>query len=197
MPWARWLAFAWLAVYVPAYASAYGAWHFLFLCNLGLLLSAAGLIFGQRLLLSSQLLVALPVGLFWIADAASRLLSGHFLHGGTAYMWDPGLPPLVRVLSLYHLGWPLLLLGCVARDGYDRRAFALQCGVTAAVFAVALWLAPEAANINYVVRWPSGDAHAPIVALAMAAVLMLAVYLPLHRALLAWQDRRPVAALVA
>ncbi len=42
-PRLRWAAAAFLAVYVPAYALAYGLANFLFLCNLSVLLAGAGL----------------------------------------------------------------------------------------------------------------------------------------------------------
>jgi hypothetical protein len=61
--------------------------------NFGLLLSCAALIGGNRPLLSSQA-VAMPVlALAWLADAATKLATGHFLHGGTAYMWNSDIAP--------------------------------------------------------------------------------------------------------
>ena len=58
-PLLRWWALAWLAVYAPAYAVAYGFANFLFLCNVGVFIVVAGLWFGSALLLSSQ-----AVGIF-------------------------------------------------------------------------------------------------------------------------------------
>ena len=59
-PRLRWLGVLWLVVYLPAYAQAWGAANFLFLCNIGVILTAIGLIARSRLLLSSQA-VAAPI----------------------------------------------------------------------------------------------------------------------------------------
>ena len=180
---ARWLALAWLAVYVPAYADAYGAWHFLMLCNLGVLLTAIGLLLDRPLLLASQAVAAPGIFLLWIADVATRLGTGHFLHGGTAYMWDPSIPVLVRVLSLYHLAWPAVLAWALARRGYDRRGVVLQAVIAAAAFVVAITLAPPAENLQYV--WQAPGAAVPTAtpwpgAARHFALLVGAVYLPTH-----------------
>ena len=37
-PRLRWLGLAWLVIYLPSYAAAYGFANFLFLCNLGVML---------------------------------------------------------------------------------------------------------------------------------------------------------------
>mgnify|MGYP003494298571 CR=1 FL=1 len=55
-----WLGALWLLVYLPTYHAAYGAFNFLFLCNIGVILTAIGLIVRSRLLMSSQA-VAAPV----------------------------------------------------------------------------------------------------------------------------------------
>ncbi len=186
-PKLRWLALLWLLVYLPTYANAYGYWHFLFLCNLGICLTSAGLIFNKPLLLSSQSLAAPSIAMLWIVDACARLLTGQHLHGGTAYMWDASLPVLVRVLSLYHLAWPLLLAYCLSMTGYDRRAFALQAVIATCVFAIGLYIAPAAENLNYVRQSPGAAlAHAnPTTKAAMSlALLVFLIYWPTHRLLI-------------
>lgn len=183
-PFLRVAAIAWLCVYVPAYASTYGAWHFLYLCNLGVLATALGLILSNQLLLSSQALIAPAIALLWILDAGTRLSTGHFLHGGTAYMWDDSLPPLVRALSLYHLAWPLLLAYCLRRNGYDRRAWLLQGALATGAIAIGLFVAPASENIDYVFRSPGAAAPAasPLLhALEILGVLAIAFFWPLHR----------------
>lgn len=188
-PILRWVVLAWLAVYVPAYAHAYGAWHFLMLCNLGVLLTAAGLLFDRPLLLASQAVAAPGIFVLWIVDAGARLATGRFLHGGTAYMWDPSIPVLVRVLSLYHLAWPVVLAWALSRRGYDRHGFAVQVAIAAAAFFVAIALAPPSENLQYVWQAPGAavPTQAPWPAAAMhLAVLAGAIYLPTHLLLYAF-----------
>ena len=59
-PRLRILALIWLLIYLPSYTAAYGVMNFLFLCNLGVMVTALGLIVGNHLLVSSQA-VAAPV----------------------------------------------------------------------------------------------------------------------------------------
>ncbi|MEO7975220.1 MAG: hypothetical protein ABIU84_16690, partial [Thermoanaerobaculia bacterium] len=68
-PRLRWLGLAWLAVYLPTYAISYGFTNFLFLCNLGVILTAAALFLENRLVLSSQAVAAPVIGLAWALDA--------------------------------------------------------------------------------------------------------------------------------
>jgi hypothetical protein len=185
-PILRVVVVAFLAVYLPAYAMAYGFANFLFLCNLSAILSAAGVLWASPLLLSSQLLAATLVGAVWAADAGARLLLGRHVFGATEYMWDPRWPLLTRSLSLYHLALPPLLLWAVSRTGYDRRGFALQsCLALAGVLAGRL-LGP-AVNINYAFADPffkRSLGPAPVHVAVTAGALILVAYLPLHALLL-------------
>jgi len=147
-PRLRWAAAAFLAVYVPAYALAYGLANFLFLCNLSVLLAGAGLWACSRLLVSSQAVAIGLVGTAWTVDVASRLLTGRHLIGGTEYMWDPQWPLFTRLLSLYHVVLPVVLVLGLRRIGYDRRGWLLQSALALAVVALGR-LFPPAVNINY------------------------------------------------
>lgn len=144
-----WLGVLWLLVYLPAYQSAYGARNFLFLCNIGVILTAVGLIARSRLLLSSQAVAAPVIALVWALDVGWKLATGEFLFGGAAYMWDAGYPLFARLLSLYHVVWPLLLWYVLRRTGYDSRGWPLQAGIAALALVAGRLLAPAAENINF------------------------------------------------
>jgi hypothetical protein len=191
-PRLRWFALVWLMIYLPAYAHAYGAWHFLFLCNLGVLITAAGLIAGNQLLLSSQAVAAPMISLLWIADLLCHLGTGRYLHGGTAYLWDAAVPWPARVLSGYHALWPVLLFHCLRRGGYDRRGFALQAAVVVMSFALALAVAPRHENIDYVFHWHGDDPaqSRPTWQVPVMAMALIAIYWPTHL-LLRQAFRRP------
>jgi hypothetical protein len=147
-PRLRWLAPSWLAVYLPAYQLSYGAANFLFLCNLALLLACLGLWRGSALLLSSAALSSLVIDPIWALDVGWRLLLGRHLIGGTEYMWDPRWPLAVRLLSLYHVALPVLLLLALRRTGYDRRAYRLQSLIALAAVVAGRLVGPHV-NINY------------------------------------------------
>ena len=148
-PRLRWVAVLWLLIYIPSYAQAYGVLNFLFLCNLGVMLSAVAFLLGNQLLVSSQALASPLIGLVWGLDAGARLLTGSHLFGGTAYMWDPQYPVLTRALSLYHLAWPVLMLWCVKTRGYDRRGWPLQAVIAGGGIVAGRLFTEPAANVNY------------------------------------------------
>ena len=148
-PKLRWLALAWLLVYVPSYTLAYGVMNFLFLCNVGVLLTAIGIFRGHQLLISTQALASPIIGLVWGLDAGCRLLTGDFLFGGTEYMWDPQYPVHTRLLSLYHVFWPPLVLWCVRKNGYDRRGWPLQVAFAGLVLLMSRLVTKPVDNVNY------------------------------------------------
>jgi hypothetical protein len=170
-PRLRWVAALWLAVYLPSYALAYGFTNFLFLCNLGVMLTAVAILLESPLVLSSQAVAAPVIGIAWGLDAGWRVASGHFLFGATSYMWDPQYPLFTRALSLYHLAWPVLVVLLVRRLGYDRRGWALQAAIAAAVLVACRLFTSPAENINFAFVDPVfGRAFAPA-ALHLAVVL--------------------------
>ncbi len=182
-PKLRWFALLWLLIYVPSYALAYPLINFLFLCNLGVLLTAIGLLVGNRLLVSSQAVAAPVIGIAWTLDAGWRLFTGNFLFGGTAYMWEEQYPLFTRLLSTYHIFWPLLLLVCVCRSGYDRRGWPLQIAIAAGGFLVARLATPPEENVNFAFKDPflGQQLGPPLVhILLLVAVLGLVAYGATH-----------------
>lgn len=144
-----WLGALWLLVYLPTYQSVYGTLNFLFLCNIGVILTAIGLIVRSRLLLSSQAVAAPVIAFAWSIDVIWKLVTGGHLYGATAYLWDPTYPLFARLLSLYHLGWPLLLWWILRHIGYDPRGWSLQAGIAALAILAGRNLVPAADNVNF------------------------------------------------
>jgi len=187
-PRLRWVGLAWLVVYLPSYAAAYGFTNFLFLCDLGVMLTVAALLAGNRLVLSSQAVAAPVIGLAWALDAGWRVVTGAHLFGGTEYMWDPQYPLFTRLLSLYHLAWPVLVVVLVRRVGYDRRGWALQAGIAASAVVICRLFTAPAENINFAFVDPLfGRAftpavlHVAIVLFALAGVAYGLTHVALQR----------------
>jgi hypothetical protein len=184
--WLRWCALFWLAIWIPAYWRTWGAANFLHLCDIAVMLVCLGLWFNNRLLLSSQAVGSLLVDSAWIVDAGWHVLRGHGLLGGADYLFDASHPLWVRLLTLFHVAMPVLLLWALARTGYDRRGWPLQSGIALIAF-VAARSTSAATNINYAFTdpfihraWGPGPVHVLISWLFMTVV----VYLPTHLALL-------------
>ncbi|MEO8275743.1 MAG: hypothetical protein ABI639_05955 [Thermoanaerobaculia bacterium] len=194
-PRLRWFALLWLAVYLPTYTVAYGLTNFLFLCNLGVILTALAILFGNRWVLSSQAVAAPVIGLAWAIDASWRVATGHHLYGGTEYMWDPQYPLFARLLSLYHLVWPILTLILVKRTGYDRRGWRLQAAIAGGAILLARLATDPAENINFAFRDPLlGRSFAPPILhlLIVFATLAGFAYGLTHHLLMRFARRRPL-----
>lgn len=179
---ARWLALAWLAIWVPAYWRVWGWQNFFHICDVSVILSSLGIWFGNRLLISSQVLASLAPDALWTLDAGWRLFTGHTLFGGTEYMWDSRFPLWVRLLSLFHIVLPILLVAACARIGYDRRAIALQGGIAGLLLVISRAFG-SVVNMNYTFRdpllhraWGPAPVHLAIIFLGM----LLVIYMPAH-----------------
>jgi hypothetical protein len=180
--WLRWGLVLWLFIWVPAYWRTWGPSNFLQLCDSAVILTCLGIWTASPLLLSSQAVASLIIDLVWALDAASRIFIGHHLIGGTEYLFDSQYPLWVRLLSLFHLAMPPLLLWALHRVGYDSRALALECAITAVIFAAARFTNP-AKNMNFVFtdpfvhrQWGPAPVHVAVSVLFMLVV----VYLPTH-----------------
>ncbi len=181
-PVLRWVALTWMIVWLPAYVRVWGWANLLHLCDMAVILACAGLWWGNRLLISTQAVSSLVAGVLWCLDAGWRLATGHHLVGGTGYMWDPRYPLGVRLLSLFHIGLPIVLLWGLWRVGYDRRGLAVQSAIAAGLLVVSRFL-PVALNVNYAYRdpllhraWGPAPVHLGVTLLGLVAVL----YWPTH-----------------
>ena len=184
--WLRMAYSAWIAVWIPAYASHYGPTAFLWFCDLGNLLILAGLWTGRAIFFSWAAVSVLLVQSLWCLDVLGRLLSGVHLIGGTAYMWSASIPLGIRLLSLFHAAAPPLLIWGLRRQGYDRRALKLQLATAWLWLPLCWFTTAPTQDINWVygpfdrvqTRIPAGT----YLLLCMAAYPLL-LYLPSHLAL--------------
>jgi len=185
-PVLRWVWLAFFAVWAPTYWIYWSPGDFLYLCNLAVILTLAGLWLPNRLLLSSQAVATAVIGTLWALDVAwGAATHGRLLIGGTEYMWDANYPLWLRLLSFDHLAVPLATLWAVRKIGYDRRAWAFQSGLAALVLVASRVVAPQL-NLNFAQKelvtyhtW----GPAPVHLLVIWSVLVLVVYWPVHAVL--------------
>jgi hypothetical protein len=180
--WLRCSALVWLLIWVPAYWRTWGASNFLQLCDIAVILTSLGVLMNNRLLISSQAVSSLLVDFAWIVDAGSQLLFRRRLTGGTDYLFDANYPVWVRLLSLFHVAMPVLLLWVLYRIGYDHRGFALQSIIALFAFVASRFTNP-AKNMNFAFAdpffrrsWGPPPVH---VAISLAFMVIVA-YLPTH-----------------
>ncbi len=182
----------WVAVWAPIYWTHYGAQNLLFFCDLGNFFVAAALWLESPFLISWQATGLLLFQTLFAIDLAMALFSGWHVLGATTFMFDPNLPLALRLLSLFHVVMPPLLLWCIHRLGYDSRGWKAQTLLTWILVPINYFWRPQ-----YDVNWARGpffqEQHIVpgwFYLLAYLLIVPAAVYWPTHRLLAWWTQSR-------
>lgn len=186
--WFRLCYLIFVAMLVPAYALEYGPVHFLWFSNVALIggLLAAWL---ESPRLASMMAVAVALlEIPWVFDfLLSLALGGSTPLGIVDYMYNPDIALHLRLLSLYHLLLPFVLLWMVWRLGYDREAWKIWVSAGCTILLLSVWLPSPERNINWV--WgPWGQAQdwtSPYVWFGIVLTVCLSAWWLTHRVLLA------------
>jgi hypothetical protein len=178
----------WLLLWIPVYWRQYGAQNFLYFCDLGNLLIAVGLWAESPLIFSWQACGLLIFQTLYTIDLLLATLIGTHVLGATEFMFDARVRLFVRLLSLFHVVTPPLLLWAIWRLGYDPRGWKVQTLTTWVVVPINYLWRPQ-----YDVNWARGpffrEQHVVPGLLYLAAYLIivpLAVYWPTHLLLWRW-----------
>jgi len=181
----------WVLVWMPFYWHQYGLQNFLYFCDLGNFFIAAALWLESPLLFSWQACGLLLFQTLYTIDLIGEVVSGRHLIGGTEFMFDPHVPVLIRLLSLFHVVTPALLLWAIWRLGYDKRGWKYQTLVTWIVVPINYFWRPQ-----YDVNWARGpffrEQHVvPGIAYLAAYIVVVPVlvYWPTHLVLQLWVGR--------
>lgn len=187
--WIKVAVVGFLCVLVPAYWHHYGPQNFLWFSDLALFMAAAALVLEEhrpvagRWLASMAAVSVLLLEVAWNLDFFARLLFGVEVLGLADYMFESHRPLFIRLLSLFHVPMPPLLLWMVWRLGYEPRAWLTQTAVAWVVLPCSYWLGTPEQNIN----WTHGPGDGPqrwmpqVLYLALLMALFpLCVYLPTH-----------------
>ncbi len=173
----------WIMVWIPLYSNFYGPQNFLWICDLGNIILLFALWTESSLLVSSQFVAVFLVDLLWTLDVGAQLLGIGPIIGGTEYMFNRTIPISIRILSLFHLFTPPLLVYLTTKLGYDRRGLLLQTLLTWIVLPLTFVLTAPERDINWV--WGLfGKPQSLIDPLLYLFLLMagypLVVYIPTH-----------------
>ena len=172
-----------VVLWAIVYWNTHGPQNFLWFCDLANLVIAYGVVIESPLILSSQAVSVLLVQALWMIDVLGRSLAGIHLIGGTEYMFNPAIPLPLRLLSLYHVVVPVVLVWVMLRLGYDRRGWLLQTGVAWVVLPLSLWLTEPARDINWVhglFGRPQSLVAPPIYFAALMIGYPVVLYFPTH-----------------
>ena len=177
------------------YWRQYGLQNFLYFCDLGNFLILLGLWRESPLIFSWQGSGLLLFQTLYTMDLIGAVLVGKHFIGGTEYMFDPHVALFVRMLSLFHVVMPPLLLWGIWRLGYDARGWKFQTLTTWLVVPINYFWRPQ-----YDVNWARGpffrEQHVVpglVYVFAYLILVPLLVYWPTHRLLQWWSslNRRP------
>ncbi len=189
--WLKIIWTVWLAVWIPLYWKQYGLQNFLFFCDIGNLLIGLALWLESPLIFSWQACGLLLFQTLYTIDLAGALLTGYHPFGGTEYMFDSGISLPVRLLSLFHVVTPPLLLWAIRRLGYDRRGWKMQTLTTWIIVPINYLWRP-----GFDVNWARGpffrEQHAMpglVYLFGYLIVVPLTIYYPTHR-VSEWLTRR-------
>jgi hypothetical protein len=164
----------------------------LYFCDLGNFFIAAALWLESPLLISWQATGLLLFQSLYTIDLLGAVLSGRHVIGGTEYMFDSGVSLFIRLLSLFHLVTPPVLLWAIWKLGYDRRGWKYQTLTASVVVPINYFWRPE-----FDVNWARGpffrEQHVVpglVYLLAYLIVMPLLVYWPTHLVLQWWTSKR-------
>jgi hypothetical protein len=190
--WLKVLWTVWVIFWAPVFWRQYGAQNLLYFCDLGNFFIAAALWMESPLLFSWQACGLLLFQSLYTIDLLGATISGKHVIGGTEYMFDATVPLFVRLLSLFHVATPPLLLWAIRRLGYDSGGWKYQTLTTWVVVPINYMWRPER-DVNWA-RGPfSYQQHVVPGWLYLVAYLIfvpLLVYWPTHLMLRWWTSRR-------
>jgi hypothetical protein len=141
----------WIALWAPLYWKYYGAQNFLWFCDLANFFILGGVWLESRLIFSWQATGLLIFQTLYAVDLMWTLIFGTHAIGGTEFMFDANLPLPLRLLSLFHVITPPLLLWAIGRLGYDPRGWRFQTLTTWIVVPINYFWRPQ-----YDVNWARG-----------------------------------------
>lgn len=184
----------WLIAWAPVYWRQYGAQNFLFFCDIGNVLIGIGLWLESPLIFSWAACGLLVFQTIYTLDLVGALFAPHHSFGGVDYMFDPRLALAVRLLSLFHVVTPPLLVWAIWRVGYDPRGWKLQTLMTWIVIPINYSWRPQD-DVNWARGLFFHEQHVMpgwAYLLLYLTVVPLCVYFPTHMTL-RWATQRRTA----
>ncbi len=141
---------AFVLALIPVYWKDWGPANFLWFSDMALFISVPALWLESPLLASMMAVGVLLPELYWNFELLFRLLTGKKLAGLTDYMWNSRYPLYLRLLSLFHLALPALLIFMLIRLGYKPTAIYYQIPFGWLILFLCYKLTPPSANVNWV-----------------------------------------------
>ncbi len=191
MPISLWIKIPYtlfVAVLVPIYWVDNGPANFLWFSDIGLLVTLVALWLESRFLLSMMADGVLLFDIVWNLVFFSNLILGGDTGSLVGYMFDPHISIVLRALSLFHVGLPIIQLWALSRLGYDIRAWKYQAAFGCILLPLTYLASDPKENINWVFgvgkagrRWLSPPLYLASLVVIYAAVVCLPTHLVLKK----------------
>jgi hypothetical protein len=172
-----------LCVLIPPYWRHYGPGNFLWFSDTALLIALVAIWLESSLLTSIIALAVLLLDLAWNLDFFGRLIVGRSIIGLSAYMFNREVSRFIRILSLFHVFFPLLLFWMLYRLGYDSRALWVQTLLAWIALPLSYFFTRRSENVNWVHGFgnkPHLFLPPPLHILVLMILVPLVIYLPMH-----------------
>lgn len=147
--------FTFMAVLIPTYWIHYGPANFLWISDVTLILAFLGVLFESKLFASMAAVGGFVLETFWTISFVLALFFNIHFTDIADYMFNSSLPLWLRLLSLFHLVLPLLVIWLVRRLGYYKKAVWIQIAVTCVVLTICWAFTKPSENINWVFSYQS------------------------------------------
>lgn len=174
---------AFVLALIPIYWKEWGPANFLWFSDVALFVCVLALWLESKLLASMMAVGVLLPELYWNFELLFRLLTGKKLAGLTNYMWNSKYPLYLRLLSLFHIILPAILILMLYEFGYQPAALYYQIPLAWLVLFLCYKLTPPSANINWVFGLGNSPQH-KIPSRVFLVLIMLAypllLFIPTH-----------------
>lgn len=147
--WIKILYTAFVIVLIPVYWKHWGPANFLWFSDIALILCVPALWLESSLLASMMAVGVLLPEVYWNIELLLRLATGKEMTGLTGYMFDRERPLFLRLLSLFHVLLPIVLILMLSEFGYDPKALFWQTGLAWAVLVICYKFTSPSKNINW------------------------------------------------
>jgi len=176
-------------IIIVIYLRKYGPGNLLWFSDIALIVTVPALWLENNFLASMMAVGVLLPETLWNLSYFTRLLTGRRFLGITDYMFEPQRPTYLKILSLFHVPLPLILIWMLAKLGYVESAVIAQSLLILIVLPLSYWFTDPFKNVNWV-RGMGGEGYAqtrfspPVFLGILMIVPLFVVVLPTHFLLL-------------
>lgn len=172
-----------VCVLIPVYWGHYGPGNFLWFSDMALLMAVGAIWLESPLLTSMVALAVVLLDLAWNLDFLGHLITGKSTIGLSSYMFDSKVGLHIRLLSLFHVFFPVMIVWMLTRLKYDSDALLPQTVLAWVLFPLAYFFSRRSENVNWVHGFgntPRRWLPAPLHVVLLMIVFPIIIYLPGH-----------------